>query len=170
MTRSRIVPGLFALALWGVASSMAACIAEAPTPVAGESESVGQAEQAVGVGGLCSSTSQCDSGLTCCWTSQPFPHGNCRDLNNDDNNCGACGNSCGMFGHCSEGVCCLIGYEFIDGECRKLCSAGNPSCPSGQTCCTTNGYCSDLTDDDYNCGSCSNKCKCGCDGTSCGPC
>lgn len=66
----------------------------------------------------CNSNSQCCSGGCC--------HGTCRDLSNDPNNCGKCGNVC------STGVC-------QNGTCTSTCppdlTCGDQCCPSDSPVC-----------------------------------
>jgi hypothetical protein len=75
----------------------------------------------------------------------------CVDLQNDVNNCGACGN-----------VCPDVNPGFDPG-----CAGGNcfyqrepaPPCPEGTTRCV--GGCADLLADPANCGACDNVCAAG---------
>lgn len=66
----------------------------------------------------------------------------CANLQNDNQNCGACGTSCP-----SEQVC-------VNGSCRG-------SCTQDQTKCGGEGgpaYCANLKSDNANCGACGNTC------------
>lgn len=45
----------------------------------------------------------CQSGLTCCVTGGPWGTTKCRNLQNDENNCGGCNVFCG--GTCVNGQC-----------------------------------------------------------------
>jgi hypothetical protein len=65
--------------------------------------------------------------------------GTCIDVQNDDSNCGSCGNACSGEQTCQSGVC---------------------ACPdAGQTYCSQSGACTDLSNDYHNCGSCGNACS-----------
>ena len=59
----------------------------------------------------------------------------CADFNNDVNNCGSCGNVCGL---------------------DKICSAATCICQSGFEDCTT--YCADIETNINNCGACNAVC------------
>ena len=61
----------------------------------------------------------------------------CVDVRVDRENCGACGNRCGVGQACSGGQCA-------------------PSCPEGQAACE--GRCVDTTSDPAHCGACGAKC------------
>lgn len=58
-----------------------------------DEENLGEVEQAIGEGGNCL-TAACDAGLTCCRGGSQFPVFKCRNLTNDENNCGTCGHQC----------------------------------------------------------------------------
>mgnify|MGYP001216225524 CR=1 FL=1 len=75
---------------------------------------------------------------------------NCTDVMNDDNNCGACGVSCGSSKICQQGIC------------QARCSYFETGCPDG---------CHDLSYDSQNCGTCGNICPVGlaCNRSICGP-
>lgn len=92
--------GLAMIALMGVA-----CISGESDPNAEElsGEDVGEAAEAVGLGGTCTITSACDSGLSCCYQHKYI--GTCRDLQADNDNCGACGHECNFPYYCVTGVC-----------------------------------------------------------------
>ena len=118
----------------------------------------------------------CQVGLTDC-------SGTCRNLQADDNNCGACGTVCPPGMRCINGSCqpsCGPGQLICSGACRDLlsddnncgscgtqCPAGTRcvngtcvvSCPTGQTACS--GTCSSTQTDDNNCGSCGTQCPAG---------
>lgn len=131
----------------------------------------------------------------CCPPNSDRPHqlrcgDECVDYLSDPNNCGACGNSCGEEGCCSNGNCvslCGEGQTYCNGECVYLgsdddnCGAcdnkcGEESCCSGGSCHSLcgegrilcGGECIDPSDDDWNCGACDNTCgeeSCCTDGT-----
>lgn len=74
----------------------------------------------------------------------------CKDLQTDQNHCGACNNSCGASGTCCSGVCKNLNTDETNcGAC------GNP-CGAGQICCS--GVCKNLNNDENNCGTCGNAC------------
>ena len=126
----------------------------------------------------------CKAGLTDC-------AGSCRELQKDPQNCGACGNLCGVAEVCSLGKCALVcpaKQVNCSGTCRDLasdsshCGACNSACPAGQLCVAgkcalscqsglTNcsGSCRDLTSDAAHCGKCANACQPGqvCSSGSC---
>lgn len=124
----------------------------------------------------------CAAGLTLCDET-------CRDLTNDRDNCGRCGNVCPASQRCSRGAClddaepCGNGQErcgntcvtttndiFNCGECGRLCALDetcrdgqcvpiDDDCQAGQTRC--NDVCTDLQTDTANCGACSTACLAG---------
>ncbi|MCX5744281.1 MAG: hypothetical protein NT062_17465 [Proteobacteria bacterium] len=75
--------------------------------------------------------------------------GICADLQNDRDNCGACGTSCGDGMSCSQGQC-------------------SESCAGTETRC--NGTCTDTTSDPTNCGTCGTTCSASqtCNNGTCG--
>ncbi len=74
-----------------------ACVCEGATCQPGETCSVRDGpDQICG----CNGQPACAVGMTCCWT----PRG-CRDLQNDADNCGACGWRCPVGTPCVAGVC-----------------------------------------------------------------
>jgi hypothetical protein len=84
----------------------------------------------------------CPTGTTDCG-------GVCLDLQNDINNCGACGNVCpegqpGFVRGCAEGNCFFMR--------ERACAEGLSSC---------NGVCVDRLTDPANCGLCGNVCAAG---------
>lgn len=85
----------------------------------------------------------CPPELTIC-------NGNCKDLQTDENNCGACSNPCGVAQTCCDGVCKNLNTDESNcGTCGNVCGAG-------QTCCS--GVCKNLQADPANCGICGNVC------------
>jgi hypothetical protein len=106
--------------------------------------------------------------LACVGTKCPAPYATCMDspdlcetnLQNDHENCGACGNSCGNFdkvhmdSRCVKGACtfeCIpmtdpIGYTLYFRNCNNLIDDG----------CEVN-----ISVDEANCGACGNVCPAG---------
>ena len=82
------------------------------------------------------------------------------DLQTDERNCGACGNSCGSAQTCCGGGC--VDTQSSNGHCGSCGSA----CADGLTCCS--GSCIDVrAGDNQNCGSCGKACLLGCSKGSC---
>jgi len=81
----------------------------------------------------------CEASQTCCKVGTS---NTCVDLNADRNNCGACGNPCGITELCKDGTCSA-----------DLC---DPACSGTQKCC--NGTCKDTQTDPQNCGFCGETC------------
>ncbi|MDI3283393.1 hypothetical protein [Polyangium sp. 15x6] len=141
---SRFVSMLAVLVIGGVAAMDMGCAAADPDDsdinASIADESVGEAEQAVGEGGICSAGG-CDPGLNCC------PAGFfsvCRNLATDENNCGSCGNECDT------------GQQCINGACE--CTSSN-CCPSGQVYCSAApSGCTNLNEK-LHCGACGNRCN-----------
>lgn len=79
----------------------------------------------------------CPQGATDC---NPASAVECRDLNNDQYNCGACGKVCGNDQYCNLGTC----------ECY----------PHVPDICNIGGVdtCVNLSQDKSNCGTCGNAC------------
>jgi hypothetical protein len=124
------------------------------------------------IGGNCSLP---PSGFTCgtavnssgCPSGQARCFGHCISLSNDPNNCGGCGNACGVGSNANNPTCCGETCTDIQsdpancGGCGsnyacsggRVCSAGQCGCPTGQTDC--GGTCTDTRTDRNNCGGCS---------------
>ena len=99
---------------------LSACMASSEQGEQGEQgEQVGEAESAVGAGEACTPGNAitppqyCNTGITCCTTGIIVNDGICRDLTNDAQNCGACGNDCGY--RVDFGV--VLYYRCVDGVC-----------------------------------------------------
>jgi hypothetical protein len=120
--------------------SLFACVASvdgdeaSPKTEALVSEPVAEAEDAL-EGDGCNAFTGCSTGLTCCITQPQYLIGVCRNLNTDEQNCGACGDTCLGSQTCTNGHCC----------------------PSGKTYCAGEG-CVDLKNDPDNCGGCGHEC------------
>lgn len=82
---------------------------------------------------------ECEEGYTCC---QIGYEKKCIDLNSDPQNCGSCGNKCGLNETCKNGTC-------TEDTC-------DPACGEGLRCC--GGTCVDTKTDPNNCGFCGNVC------------
>jgi hypothetical protein len=104
--------------------------------------------------------------------------GGCKDLMNDNNNCGMCGHACPAPESCSNGGCCPQFQTRCSGICTNLrsddnncgscgnrcpagerCSDGGHCCPVGKYSC--NGVCTNLLSDPNNCGNCGSTCGTG---------
>lgn len=121
----------------------------------------------------------CVGGSTLC-------NGECKSLQTDSANCGACGVSCGVGRQCNAGVCeriCTSPEVDCDsvcvntatdptncGTCGRACAAGQ-TCASGQCACPTtsneslmcDGFCYDPRVDERHCGDCATSCDAGFD-------
>jgi hypothetical protein len=149
----------------------------------------------------CDINEQCQSGHCCATGTTWCPLANaCVDLQTATANCGTCGNVCGTGETCTAGVCgcgfnqtsCPSGCKTpgVDplncGSCGNVCgtapNAGKPycvsngcvaACPAPLTGCGTgaNATCSNLTDDNRNCGACGTICPAnqGCSQGTCVP-
>lgn len=92
-------------------------------------------------------TDDTDDELTCASYEEDCD-GVCIDVENDNENCGACGEECGEDEEC------------IEGSCELDCSSREDEC---------DGACVDLDTDNENCGECDNECATGeqCDDGEC---
>ena len=125
--------------------------------------------------------SECMDGRCECFDAGMVACGNtCVDLLTDAENCGECGQTCGMGGFCTGGVCeCLEGFSVCErdgcvdlqtdanncGECQRPCPEG-AICAEGECLCTDgeeicNFACTDTDTDTANCGYCGNRCTSG---------
>ena len=123
----------------------------------------------------------CQNGQTCCNNA-------CKNLSNDPNNCGSCGNQCPIGQSCCSGSCIDLSSDSLNcGSCGNQCPIGqtcykgicqvcNPPCEPPLECCEgvglATGYCVDKSSDNYNCGECGLVCPSGysCVNSSCLPC
>jgi len=113
--------------------------------------------------GQVKSTGKYDCVQCAAWGSTPMTQcGNdCKDLLQDNDNCGSCGNRCSGQETCCKGKCIDLTNDFYNcGSCGhgcwpgQVCSNGwcEATCASGFTNC--NGKCVDLNSDRLNCGAC----------------
>lgn len=77
----------------------------------------------------------------------------CRDLSNDPENCGSCGNECGPNEVCRPGGMCGLGVCACPGEP----DGGTCETEAALRCCPGTG-CTDVDEDPHNCGACENDC------------
>jgi len=116
--------------------------------------SCGDDDGAAGMGAACA------AGETCCEGT-----GDCVDTDDDRNNCGGCGISCGPMEDCVGGRCvCNSDMGSVGGG--EVCTGAMG------TCCPAEGCVNVMNDDDY-CGNCTTSCTapdtctmgmCGCEG------
>lgn len=90
---------------------------------------------------------ECAATDTCC------PGIGCRNLDEDEDNCGICGNPCGAGETCVAGVCTCGGTTAALGEDACPESGGGLE---ANICCGTS--CRDVSRDDANCGMCGLVC------------
>lgn len=93
---------------------------------------------------------ECQPPELICPAGQANCNGVCKDLQTDENNCGACGNPCGVAQTCCNGVCKNLSTD------ENNCGTCGNACGAGQTCCS--GVCKNLQADPANCGTCGNVC------------
>ena len=139
--------------------------------VAGTGEAVvfGRRDGTLAVAIAEAGTCTCPAGFSAC-------RGECRNLQTDPDNCGACGAVCTDIQACIAGDCtCPDGGELCGGRCTStgtdaancgtcgnrcatggLCNAGSCACPGRQTDC--GGDCTDTRIDNANCGTCGRAC------------
>lgn len=113
MQFGKTVRGILALILCVGGTAMMACASETLVESGESDENVGEAEQEY-IGQPCNVRNGPNGGCsglipgTCCVTNPGTGAGVCRDLNNDDSNCGECGNECsGMNDYCYQGDCVI---------------------------------------------------------------
>ena len=114
-----------------------------------------------GSGLVCSNSAcatSCGTGLTQCGGGDAGGPAFCIDAPNDSRNCGACGNVC------------ATGFSCVAGTCALSCQAGLSSCsytPRAGDAGAEGGagdagpalkICTNLAQDDANCGACGNAC------------
>jgi hypothetical protein len=124
----------------------------------------------------------CATGLSVCGTGDSAY---CAETQSDNQNCGACGKTCGTGQTCQGGTCvcdsplsacggACVDLETDSGHCGscgtacaggEVCSDGScqPTCGSAYTTCGTGSaaYCADTKDDPKNCGGCGAGCGSG---------
>lgn len=100
----------------------------------------------------CSATNPCGSGKQCCAA-------HCVDYQNDKNNCGGCGITCGGAQGCCNGTCANLDTPAHCGACGTTCGVGSGCC--NNACVSTTTL--------QRCGACNVACGQDqfCDGTSC---
>lgn len=112
-----------------------------------------------------------DTGRCMCVCPSPYNYycnGDCFvDFNEDDNNCGACGNECYNGNVCGNGHCyCPFDTQTDDNNCGA-CGLKCPSfmtCRSGKCVCKNDqcgNSCVTLHSDPMNCGTCGTVCSSG---------
>jgi glucosylceramidase len=147
----------------GIVSLLAACSASpgTNTGTAGTNGGAGTA-----------GTITCTTGTACGQS--------CVNTATDNNNCGTCGNLCGIGQSCQASQCvCQTGLILCNGLCVQSdanhCGTCTMTCSAGQVCsnnaCTSEGCtgsqmmcgtaCVDTTSSDTNCGSCGHACTAG---------
>jgi hypothetical protein len=87
---------------------------------------------------LVSSCAKPSTSTTNCTTGQTDCGGQCKSVQTDNQNCGACGTVCGGGKTCQTGMCkCAAGLFECGGSCVQSdathCGGCN-ACPNGQVC------------------------------------
>ena len=185
VTEARPIVAVRRMALPGQSLLLWSVLVVALASCAGRGEIIGP-----GQGGT-SGTSSGGSGGSVggCGTGQAKCGSECKDLNADQLNCGACGNACGSGQTCQAGQCqCTAGLLGCNGACipadASNCGSCNNKCASGQVCSSNScqsscgggetqcsgGACVDTMSNALNCGTCGNACPAGsvCNGGVCG--
>lgn len=105
--------------------------------------------------------------------------GECRDLDNDPENCGTCGNECDVSEQCDNGCSCRPGLVDCEGKCiapgtdpEHCGGCSEPACAAAEVCsegscggtCAPDakdcdGACVDTERDVLNCGFCGTACN-----------
>jgi hypothetical protein len=130
-----------------ICSSTQTCCDDVCTDTRSSTQHCGGCGNACDPGQICTAGScealtcdpECEAGETCCRVGTT---NTCVDLQTDRNNCGLCGETCGLNETCKAGVCSA-----------DVCE---PPCPEGQHCCSD--VCVDRQTDPNNCGFCGNTC------------
>ena len=113
----------------------------------------------------CSTCTSCNPVTTCdtCTKCDTCYNYSCRNVTNDDNNCGGCDIKCSSGTKCCGTACRNLQTDNNNcGSCGtvctggKTCQAGACKCPAGRTDC--NGTCKDLNTDATACGACTTNC------------
>ncbi|HJL16091.1 MAG TPA: hypothetical protein RMH99_10555 [Sandaracinaceae bacterium LLY-WYZ-13_1] len=81
-----------------------------------------------------------------CGTDERCCAGSCVPL---DEACASCGDACGATERCCDDAC-------VPDESEMHCGGCGIACDPGETCCA--GECTDVSDDDANCGACGEVC------------
>lgn len=103
----------------------------------------------------CSDKGEACGNLTCCPKYPGALNFSCKDIANDNDNCGGCGVPCYPGKQCHMGYCMDIAH--------KSCSENN-ACTAPDICCrdftkdTPTFRCLDIRSDDKNCGGCDVNC------------
>ena len=113
----------------------------------------------------CSTCTACSTCTTCqtCQTCQTCYSYACRNVTNDNNNCGGCDVKCAAGTQCCGTSCKNLQTDNNNcGSCGNVCTGGKTcqsgacKCPAGLTDCS--GTCKNLNTDNTACGSCTTNC------------